>query len=79
MLKQVLDKLEISKDQLQKNTFTWTDAQNRINFLENSPNNLKNLNNLNKCVSYNIRKKMVAANITYDLIINSCNFIALKK
>ena len=72
MLKQVLEKLEISKDELQTNAFTWTDAQNRINFLENLANNSKNLNNLNKYVSHNTRKKMVAANITYDLIINVC-------
>lgn len=73
MLEQVLIKLNISNDKLKEHYFTWSDAENKIIFAQNLPSALQNLNALKDCTSAGMRKKMVCANITYEMIVDAYN------
>jgi len=52
-------------------SFTWTEAYDKILFLQNLLKSLENLNSFNGCISYNMKKKMVAAKITYKMIVEA--------
>lgn len=69
MLEQVIMKLGISDETFFENTLTWDDAIKRQQFDEELPKALKNLDGLKTCTSLATRKKIVAAGISYDLIL----------
>ena len=71
MLDAVLKNLNVSNDDLKKSFLSWEGAQNKIIFLENLPNAMKKLNGLTECTSQGMRKKMVAANITFEILLDS--------
>ncbi|XP_066596284.1 uncharacterized protein [Prorops nasuta] len=73
MLEQVLIKLNISNDKLKENYLSWSAAENKITFAKNLPTALKDLSALKDCTSASIRKKMVSANITYQMIVDAYN------
>lgn len=68
MLDKVIKKLNITSNDLIGCFFNRDDACNKIKFSENLPQALKNLELLKDCVSAGMRKKMVAANVTYELL-----------
>lgn len=70
MSKRVLMKLNISNAQFKKCILSWTEAENKIILPQNLPNALKKLNALKDCTSLSIGKKMVVANITFDMIVD---------
>lgn len=71
MLDKVVTKLGISDDDLRKRTLSWDDAVNSISFSNNSSTALKELNTLKDCTSYGIRKKIITAKISVDMIIDA--------
>ncbi|XP_023246840.1 uncharacterized protein LOC111643363 [Copidosoma floridanum] len=71
MLQQVVEKLKIKNSDLYQNVCTWSDVERKIQYSKNLPNFLKNLTALDECLSLNMRKKLVAAQITYDMVIDA--------
>ncbi|KAJ8684810.1 hypothetical protein QAD02_020603 [Eretmocerus hayati] len=69
MLQEVVNKLEISQIDIREHTVTWLDMDNRKNLEKKLPCGLKNLQPLESCVSLNMKKKMVFADITHDSIL----------
>ncbi|KAK0083942.1 hypothetical protein PV326_006467 [Microctonus aethiopoides] len=69
MLEQVIMKLGISNESFFNSTLTWDDAIKRQKFDEELPKALKKLDALKTCTSFATRKKIVAADISYDLIL----------
>ncbi|KAF2903986.1 hypothetical protein ILUMI_02186 [Ignelater luminosus] len=57
MLDQVLNKLNITKNDLLGSFFSWDDACKKIKFLQNLPVSMKELKLLKDCASTGIRKK----------------------
>ena len=68
ILDEVLKKLNVSNDELKKSFLSWEGAQNKITFLQNLPNAMKKLNAVKDCTSQGMRRKMVAANVTFEMM-----------
>ena len=74
MLEQVLLKTCISNSDLINSTLlTWSDIDNKADFDRKLPSALKKLKDLNKCTSLQTRKKIVAADISYEMIAEAYN------
>ncbi|KAK0076364.1 hypothetical protein PV325_005506 [Microctonus aethiopoides] len=71
MLDKVLKKLNITTNDLLGSFLSWDDACNKIKFSENLPNALKKLQLLKDCVPTGMRKKMAAANVSYETLENA--------
>ncbi|KAK0169186.1 hypothetical protein PV327_011725, partial [Microctonus hyperodae] len=68
MLDKVLKKLNITTNDLLGSFLSWDDASNKIKFSQNLPNALKELHLLTDCVSIGMRKRMAAANVSYETL-----------
>ena len=73
MLEQVIVKLDISSQKLIKNILPWEKAIELKNYTSNLTNNLKNLEALKSCTSLATRKRIIAADIRYETIIDTFN------
>lgn len=71
MLEQVLKKMNVSNETILASSLSWNQAVENENFLQELPNALKALSPLNNCTSLATRKKMIAANISYDMLLDS--------
>lgn len=71
MLKEVVSKCNISDQMLKDCCISWTSIIEQETAKKNLPCELKKLQALNKCTSLNIRKKMITAGFTYEMIVNA--------
>ncbi|XP_039304358.1 uncharacterized protein LOC120357591 [Solenopsis invicta] len=71
ILEQIIIKLGIPNQNILESTLTWNQAIEKKAFHDNLPNALKKLSVLSTCTSLATRKKLIAANISYDLILDS--------
>lgn len=71
MLSHIIKKLEIKNVHLKNCILTWSAANEKINLSKTISSSLPNLNKLKDCLSLEMRKKMIAANITYDMVVNT--------
>ena len=71
MLRNVLLKCNISDEKLKECCVSWSTIEEQEAFKDQLPGELNKLKVLNKCTSLLIRKKIVAAGISYDMIINA--------
>lgn len=69
MLEQVIMKLDIPNESFFDNTLTWDDAIKKQKFDEELPKALKKLDALKTCTSLATREKIVAADISLDVIL----------
>lgn len=71
ILEKVLRKLNITDKMILQSSLSWDVALQKMSFSKNLPNAMKNLNALEKCMSYGMRKKMILANISYDMVLDA--------
>jgi len=71
MLEQVLFKFNVSDQTIKDNCIKWTLVEQQETTQTMMLNKLKNLKALNQCTSVGIRKKMVTAGISYDMLIKA--------
>lgn len=70
MLEQIVLKLEISETQIIQSSFTWNSAKEKILLSKKISLNLKLYDELKDCTSKETKKKLIAANISVDEIID---------
>ncbi|XP_043471058.1 uncharacterized protein LOC122504185 [Leptopilina heterotoma] len=68
LLQQVLEKLQISNEKILEFTLPWNEVEKRDSLASKLSSAMKELGPLNQCVSYAIRKKMVTADVSYDML-----------
>ena len=68
MLDEILKKLNVPNSKLQECAFTWNEARGKIFFAKELPKALKRLDNLKDYTSHSIRRKIVAANISLEMM-----------
>lgn len=66
MLRDVLLKYNVSDEKIKECCLNWSAVKDQEAFKDQLPNELNKLKELNKCTSLAIRKKIIAAGISYD-------------
>ncbi|XP_026667340.1 uncharacterized protein LOC113464012 [Ceratina calcarata] len=71
ILEQVIIKLDISNQKIIESAVSWDKVVARKLYNERLPQTLKELSSLCTCTSISMRKKLAAANISYDLMLET--------
>ncbi|KAK0071671.1 hypothetical protein PV326_000979, partial [Microctonus aethiopoides] len=78
MLEKILDKLNVPKSSVVNVCLKWSDAVKKQIFNEKLHTVMKSLDFIKECTSYNIRKKMIEADITSNMICDAYKYNGLE-